>query len=195
MNVVTKYLLVFAAALSLSGCGYNAIQSADEAVNAAHAQVLSVYKKRADLIPNIVEVVKAEASFERSTLEAVVNARAKATQVTLPANATPEQVKAFMEAQKEVGSGLSRLLAVAESYPQLKANAGFQDLRRQLEQVETQATAVRNKYIRSIQSYNTLVRGFPVNLTAKMFGHKEKPQVQFEDEAVIKNSPRVQFGG
>ncbi len=193
MKRILTWLGACLTALSLTGCGYNSIQSADEAVKAAHAQVLSVYQKRADLIPNIVEVVKAEASFEKTTLEAVVNARAKATQVTLPANATEAEAKAFMEAQKAVGSGLARLLVVAESYPQLKANAGFKDLRRQLEEVESQATAVRNKYIRSIQAYNGLVRKFPVNLTAAVFGYEKKAQVQFEDEAALRKAPQVKF--
>lgn len=192
-TTMVKWLCAAFAALLLSGCGYNSIQKADEAVSAAHAQVLSVYKKRADLIPNLVEVVKGEASFEKSTLEAVVQARAKATQVTLPENATEAQMKAFMDAQKAVGSGLARLLAVAESYPTLKANQGFRDLARQLEEVENQSTAVRNKYIRTIQAYNMLVRQFPVNMTAAMFGYDKKQQLQFEDEATIKKVPQVKF--
>lgn len=180
-------------ALSLTGCGYNGIQRLDEEVKSSQAQVLSVYKKRADLIPNIVETVKGEASFEKSTLEAVVNARSKATQITPPENATPEQMEAFLKAQKELGSGLGRLLAISENYPNLKSNAGFADLRRQLGEVETQATAARNKYIRSIRNYNSHVRQFPVNLTAMMFGYETKPQVQFEDEAELKKTPQVKF--
>jgi LemA protein len=178
---------------TLQGCGYNTIQAQDEAVNAAHSQLLSVYKKRADLIPNLVEVVKGEANFEKSTLEAVVNARAKATQITLPADASPEQVKAFMAAQKEVGTGLARLLAVAENYPQLKANAGFADLRKQLGEIESQATAARNKYIRSIQAYNVTVRNWFNWVGVSMSGAKVKQQMQFEDELAIKQTPQVKF--
>ena len=178
---------------TLQGCGYNTIQAQDEAVNATHSQLLSVYKKRADLIPNLVEVVKGEANFEKSTLEAVVNARAKATQVILPTDASPEQVKAFMAAQKEVGTGLARLLAVSENYPQLKANAGFADLRKQLGEVESQATAARNKYIRSIQAYNVTVRNWWNWIGVSMSGAKVKQQMQFEDEAAIKQTPQVKF--
>ena len=178
---------------TLQGCGYNTIQAQDEAVNAAHSQLLSVYKKRADLIPNLVEIVKGEANFEKSTLEAVVNARAKATQATLPADASPEQVKAFMTAQKEVGTGLARLLAVAENYPQLKANAGFADLRKQLGEIEAQATAARNKYIRSIQAYNVTVRNWLNWVGVSLSGAKVKQQMQFEDEATIKQTPQVKF--
>lgn len=193
MKKILQWLSAGLLVLSLSGCGYNTIQAQDEAVNAAHAQLLSVYKKRADLIPNLVEVVKGEANFEKSTLEAVVNARAKATQLTLPADATPEQVKTFMAAQKEVGTGLARLLVVSENYPNLKANAGFADLRRQLGEVEAQATAARNKYIRSIQAYNVTVRNWLNWLGVAISGAKVKQQMQFEDEATIKQAPQVKF--
>lgn len=193
MKQIITWLGAVVFALSLTGCGYNSIQVADEAVNASHAQVLSVYKKRADLIPNLVEVVKGYAAHEQKVFIDVAEARAKAGQVTLPKDATPEQMKVFVDVQKSLGGSLSRLLAVAENYPQLKANEGFRDLQKQLEEVENQATAVRNKYIRSIQTYNSLVRQFPVNLTAAVFGYDKKPQVQFEDEAVIKKAPEVKF--
>lgn len=193
MKKLSLWLSMSLVAFYLTGCGYNSIQNLDEGVNASHAQLLSVYKKRADLIPNIVEVVKAEANFEKSTLEAVVNARAKATQVTLPENATPEQVKTFTDAQKDLSRGLGRLLAVSENYPNLKANAGFADLRRQLSEVEAQATAARNKYIRSIRDYNMVVRNWTSWLGVALSGAKVKPQVQFEDEAEIKKSPQVKF--
>jgi LemA protein len=193
MKKILQWFSAGVIALSLTGCGYNGIQRLDEEVKASQSQVLSVYKKRADLIPNIVEAVKGEATFEKSTLESVVNARAKATQVTPPENATPEQMEAFMKAQKELGSGLGRLLAVSENYPNLKSNAGFADLRKQLGEVEAQATAARNKYIRSIRNYNTHVRQFPVNLTAAVFGYGQKPQMQFEDEAELKKAPQVKF--
>lgn len=177
----------------LSGCGYNAIQRQDETVNSHHAQLLSVYKKRADLIPNLVEVVKGYAVHEKGVFTEVTESRAKVGQVTLPINATPEQLKAFMDAQKQMASVLSRLIAVSENYPQLKADASFRDLQRQLDEVETQATAARNRYIRSIQNYNSLVRQFPNNLTAMIFGYKPKQQMQFEDEKEIKVTPKVKF--
>jgi LemA protein len=182
-------------ALALGGCGYNDFQRLDETVKANQARIYNVYQKRADLIPNIVATVKGEANFEQETLTKVIEARARATQVTLPdpKQATPEQMQAFVEAQKQVGSGLARLLAVSENYPNLKANAGFADLRRQLSEVETQATAARNIYIKSVRDYNVLARGFPTNLTAKMFGYEAKPQIQFEDEAAIKKTPQVKF--
>lgn len=193
MKTIMAWISFAILLVTLQGCGYNTIQAQDEAVNAAHSQLLSVYKKRADLIPNLVEVVKGEANFEKSTLEAVVNARTKATQVTLPADASPEQVKAFMAAQKEVGTGLARLLAVAENYPQLKANAGFADLRKQLGEIESQATAARNKYIRSIQAYNVTVRNWLNWVGVSISGAKVKQQMQFEDEAAIKQTPQVKF--
>ncbi|MDO8523622.1 MAG: LemA family protein [bacterium] len=189
----TIVLAVAVLFLTLSGCGYNTIQNQDEGVKSAHAQVLSVYKKRADLIPNLVEVVKGFAAQEKSVLVGVTEARAKATQVTLPADATPQQMKAFLDSQKALGASLGRLLAVAEAYPQLKSDVGFLNLQRQLDEVESQATAARNKYIRSIRQYNITVRSFPVNLTAMFFGYKEKPQMQFEDEQAIKKTPQVKF--
>lgn len=193
MKKIWQWLTVSIIALFLSSCGYNRIQSLDEEVKSSQSQVLSVHKKRADLIPNIVEAVKGEANFEKSTLENVVNARAKATQVTPPENATPEQMETFMRAQKELGSGIGRLLAVSENYPNLKANTAFADLRKQLGEVEAQATAARNKYIRSIRNYNTHIRQFPVNMTAAMFSYAQKPQMQFEDEAELKKVPQVKF--
>lgn len=192
---VLQWLGAILIALSMSGCGYNQFQNLDEAVTANQSRVLNVYQKRADLIPNIVATVQGETSFEKETLIKVVEARAKATQVTPPDfdKATPEQMKKFVEAQKEIGSGLARLLAVSENYPNLKANAAFADLRRQLTEVESQATAARGMYIKSIRDYNVLARSFPTNLTAAIFGYKIKPQIQFEDEAAIKKTPQVKF--
>lgn len=190
-----KWLALGFVTLVLGGCGYNDFQRLDEAVSANQARVLNVYQKRADLIPNIVATVKGEANFEQETLTKVIEARSRATQVTPPdpAKATPEQMQAFVEAQREVGSGLARLLVVAESYPNLKANAGFADLRKQLNEVETQATAARNIYIKSIRDYNVLARSFPTNLTAGVFGYQPKPQIKFEDEASITKPPEVKF--
>ncbi len=196
MRMLRALLLIVVTAV-LAGCGYNEIQSRDEAVKAAWAEVLSQYKRRADLIPNIVETVKGEADFERGTLTQVIEARAKATSI----QATPELINdpaalaRFQQAQGELSSALSRLMAVVENYPNLKANQGFQDLRTQLEGSENRITVARNRFIQATQSYNTLVRQFPVNLTAMVFGYKEKAQFAVENEAAIKDAPKVDFGG
>jgi LemA protein len=192
-----RVLLALLAAGVLAGCGYNEIQSKDEAVKAAWAEVISQYQRRADLIPNIVETVKGEADFERGTLTQVIEARAKATSI----QATPELLNdpaalaRFQAAQGELSSALSRLLAVVENYPNLKANQGFQDLRTQLEGTENRITVARNRYIKATQDYNVLVRQFPVNLTAMVFGYKEKAQFTVENEAAIQTAPKVDFGG
>ncbi len=181
----------------LAGCGYNDIQSKDEAVKAAWSEVLSQYQRRADLIPNIVNTVKGEANFEQETLTRVIEARAKATSI----QATPELVndpaalQKFQQAQGELSSALSRLMVVVERYPDLKTNAGFQDLRTQLEGTENRITVARNRYIKSTLDYNVLVRQFPVNLTAMVFGYKEKAQFAVENEAAISKPPTVDFGG
>ena len=195
MTLLRTLLAVLAASL-LAGCGYNEIQSKDEAVKAAWAEVISQYQRRADLIPNIVETVKGEASFEQETLTRVIEARAKATSI----QATPELVndpaalQRFQAAQGELSSALSRLMVVVERYPDLKANAGFQDLRTQLEGTENRITVARNRFIKANQDYNVLVRQFPVNLTAMVFGYKEKAQFTVENEAAVQKAPTVDFG-
>jgi LemA protein len=192
-----RTLLVALFASLLAGCGYNEIQSKDEGVKAAWAEVISQYQRRADLIPNIVETVKGEADFERGTLTRVIEARARATSI----QATPELVNdpaamaKFQAAQGELSSALSRLMVVVENYPNLKANQGFQDLRTQLEGTENRITVARNRYIKATQDYNVLVRQFPVNLTAMVFGYKEKAQFTVENEAAIQKAPTVDFGG
>ena len=194
-----KMLRVLLAALLagvLAGCGYNDIQSKDEAVKSAWAEVISQYQRRADLIPNIVNTVKGEANFEQETLTRVIEARAKATSI----QATPELVNnaeamaKFQAAQGELSSALSRLLVTVERYPDLKANQGFQDLRTQLEGTENRITVARNRYIKATQDYNVLVRQFPVNLTAMVFGYKEKAQFTVENEAAVQKAPTVDFG-
>jgi LemA protein len=190
--------IVLAALLTsvLAGCGYNEIQSKDEAVKSAWAEVVSQYQRRADLIPNIVNTVKGEASFEQETLTRVIEARAKATAI----QATPELVNnaeamaKFQQAQGELSSALSRLLVTVERYPDLKANQGFQDLRTQLEGTENRITVARNRFIKATQDYNVLVRQFPVNLTAMVFGYKEKAQFTVENEAAVQKAPTVDFG-
>lgn len=189
-------LLAVALASVLAGCGYNEIQAKDEAVKAAWAEVLSQYQRRADLIPNIVNTVKGEANFEQETLTRVVEARAKATSI----QATPELINdpaalaRFQQAQGELSSALSRLLVVVENYPNLKTNQGFQDLRTQLEGTENRIGIARNRFIKATQEYNVLVRQFPVNLTAMVFGYREKPQFAVENEAELKKAPTVDFG-
>ncbi len=190
--------IVLAALLAsvLAGCGYNDIQSKDEAIKSAWAEVISQYQRRADLIPNIVNTVKGEANFEQETLTRVIEARAKATSI----QATPELVNnaeamaKFQQAQGELSSALSRLMVVVEKYPDLKANQGFQDLRTQLEGTENRITVARNRFIKATQDYNVLVRQFPVNLTAMVFGYKEKAQFTVENEAAIQKAPTVDFG-
>jgi LemA protein len=184
-----------AASLLLSGCGYNDFQSLDEKSKSAWSEVLNQYQRRADLIPNIVATVKGEASFEQDTLTKVIEARAKATSITM----TPEMVNdpaamaRFQEAQAQMGSALSRLMVVAEQYPNLKANQAFSDLRVQLEGTENRITVARNRYIEAIQSYNVLTRSFPTNLTAMVFGYKTKEGFKVENEAAISAPPKVDF--
>ena len=192
-----RTVLAFLLASVLAGCGYNEIQSKDEGVKAAWAEVISQYQRRADLIPNIVNTVKGEANFEQETLTRVIEARARATSI----QATPELVNdaaamaKFQQAQGELSSALSRLMVVVEKYPDLKANQGFQDLRTQLEGTENRITVARNRYIKATQDYNVLVRQFPVNLTAMVFGYKEKAQFTVENEAAVQKAPTVDFGG
>jgi len=187
-------LLIFSA--FSGGCGYNTLQTTDEQVKASWAEVLSQYQRRADLIPNLVETVKGFAAQERDVLLGVTNARAKVGSI----QATPELVNdpqafaRFAQAQGELSSSLSRLLVVAENYPQLKSDANFRDLQAQLEGTENRITVARKRYIDSVREYNVVVRSFPSNLTAMMFGHKEKPQFTVENEKEISKPPKVDFG-
>lgn len=192
-----RVLAVLATAMWLSGCGYNAIQTKDESVKAAWAEVLSQYQRRADLIPNIVNSIKGETTFEQDTLTKVIDARAKATsiQATPELVNNPEAFKKFTEAQGELSSALSRLLVTVERYPDLKSNAGFQDLRTQLEGTENRIGIARNRYIKGVQDYNSFVRQFPENLTAMVFGYKPLPQFAVENEQAIQTPPTVDFGG
>jgi LemA protein len=183
-------------ALALSGCGYNEFQQLDEQVKARWSEVLNQYQRRADLIPNIVATVKGEADFEQTTLTQVIEARAKATsiQVTPETLNNPEAFNRFQQAQGELSGALSRLMAVAENYPNLKANQAFQDLRVQLEGTENRITVARNQYIQSVQQYNVLRRSFPTNLTAMVFGYDVKPTFTVANEAQISAPPTVDFG-
>ncbi len=190
-----RWLLAFLAALSLTGCGYNDFQRLDEESKAAWSQVLNQYQRRADLVPNIVATVKGESTFEQETLTKVVEARAKATsiQVTPETLNNPEAFKKFQTAQGELGSALSRLMAVSESYPNLKSNQGFSDLRVQLEGTENRIAVARDRYIKTVQAYNILVRSLPSNLTAMVFGYKTKAEFTVENEAAIAKPPTVDF--
>jgi len=177
------------AALWIVGCGYNDIQARDEAVTASWAEVTNQYQRRADLIPNLVETVQGAADFERETLEAVVEARANATRIQV----TPElleneaALQQFLEAQGQLSSALSRLFAVAESYPTLRASDAFRDLQAQLEGTENRIAVARGRYIDSVRSYNTLVRSFPVLITAKVIG--AGPKATFEARADVGDRP------
>jgi LemA protein len=189
--------IAFAACLSmlLTGCGYNRFQALDEQTSAAWSEVLNQYQRRADLVPNIVATVKGEAAFEQETLTKVIEARAKATsiQVTPATLNDPAAFSKFQAAQGELGSALSRLMAVSERYPDLKANQGFRDLRVQLEGTENRITVARNRYIQTVQDYNVLARSFPSNLTAMLFGYKVKPNFAVANEAQISAPPVVDF--
>ncbi len=182
-------------ALLLTGCGYNDFQRLDEQSKAAWSEVLNQYQRRSDLIPNIVNTVKGEASFEQDTLTKVVEARAKATSMTVTPETlnNPEAFKKFQAAQGELSSALSRLMAVTENYPNLKANQGFRDLRVQLEGTENRITVARDRYIKTIADYNVLTRSFPTNLTAMMFSYATKPSFTVANEAAISAPPTVDF--
>ena len=194
-RIVLRLAAAFAVAASLvlGGCGYNDIQSRDEQTKSAWSEVLNQYQRRADLIPNLVETVKGYAAQEREVLTAVTEARSRVGQVQVnPADAG--SLKQFEDAQRSMGSALSRLLVVAENYPQLKSDANFRDLQAQLEGTENRITVARKRYIEAIQQYNTLVRRFPVNLTAMVFSYEVKPQFAVENEAAISKPPAVNFG-
>jgi LemA protein len=186
--------MAFALLFATSGCGYNRVQGADEQVKAAWAEVANQYQRRADLIPNLVASVKGAADFERETLEAVVNARARATsiQATPELVNDPEAFKRFEAAQGELSGALARLLVAVERYPDLKANANFRDLQAQLEGTENRIAVARNRYIDSVAEYNKLVRFFPTNLTARfLLGMSVRPT--FEARAGAEQPPEVKF--
>ncbi len=191
-----KLFLALLATLSLSGCGYNEFQRLDEAVTASWAEVVNNYQRRADLIPNLVNTVKGAADFEKSTLEAVVNARASVGQlkVTPEVLNDPAALANFEKAQASLSSALSRLLVVAEQYPQLKATEAFRDLASQLEGAENRITVARGRFIKAVEAFNVSVRTFPNNLTAMIFGYKPKPNFTVANEKEISVAPKVDFG-
>lgn len=196
MRTIWRNAFIVVMLLGLSGCGYNKFQTLDEEVKAHWSEVLNQYQRRADLVPNLVNTVKGYASHEREVLEQVTEARSRVGSI----QATPELVadeaamSRFLEAQGQMTSALSRLLVVAENYPQLKADANFRDLQAQLEGTENRITVARNRYIQAVKEYNVTVRSFPSNLTAMMFGYETKPSFAVEDEKAIAAPPKVDFG-
>ena len=193
MRRFAMFALLLAMTGLLGGCGYNSIQQKDEAVNAAWSQVLNVYKRRADLVPNLVATVKGYASHEERVFTEVTNARAKVGSININAD-DPASLAQFQQAQGELQSAIGRLLVVSENYPQLKADQNFLQLQAQLEGTENRITVERQRYIQTVQDYNTYIRQFPVNLTAMMFGYKPKPNFTVENEAQIQQPPTVDFG-
>ena len=191
LGVIASIML----ALFLGGCGVNDIPRLDEAVKAAWGQVQNQYQRRADLVPNLVETVKGYAGHERETLEAVINARARATQTTISADVltNPEAFKQFQQNQQALSGALGRLLAVSESYPQLKADAQFQQLMVQLEGTENRIAVARRDYIQSVQAYNTEIRTFPGVIWASTLYRDAKAKESFVAEAGAERAPRVNF--
>lgn len=182
-------------ALSLTGCGYNTLQSNDEQIKASWSEVVNQYQRRADLVPNLVNTVKGVAAQEKDVLLGVTNARAKvgSIQATPELINSPEAFAKFEAAQAELSGSLSRLLVVSENYPQLKSDANFRDLQAQLEGTENRITVARNRYIKSVQEFNVTVRSFPSNLTAMAFGYEPKPNFAVENEREISTAPKVDF--
>lgn len=190
-----RVLLAVLLVLLLSGCGYNAIQQKDESVKAAWSEVINQYQRRADLVPNLVSTVKGYAAHEERVLTEVTEARAKVGQIQITPQTLndPQAMAKFQAAQGELSGALSRLMAVSENYPDLKANTLFQTLQAQLEGTENRITVARNRYVQAVQDYNSYVRQFPQNLTAKMFGYQVKPNFSVANEAAISTAPTVQF--
>ena len=188
--------MLLSATLGLTGCGYNQFQSLDEDAKASWSEVLNQYQRRADLVPNLVATVKGYAEHEEKVLTEVADARSKvgSMQVTKEVLNDPEAFAKFQAAQGQLTSALSRLMAVAENYPNLKADQGFRDLQAQLEGTENRVTVARNRFIESVKNYNVAVRSFPNNLTAMMFGYKAKPSFTVENEKQISTAPKVEFG-
>lgn len=191
MLKISALLLV----LSLTGCGYNTFQSLDEEAKASWSEVLNQYQRRADLVPNLVNVVKGYAAHEEKVLTEVADARARVGSIQASPELIndPEAFAKFQAAQGELTSALSRLLVVSENYPNLKADQGFRDLQAQLEGTENRITVARNRYIDAIKNYNVAVRSFPQNLTAMMFDYKTKPSFSVDNEKAISVAPAVNF--
>lgn len=191
-KVITFWFGCLLALLSLNSCSYNSMVEKDEAVSAAWSNVETQYQRRADLIPNLVNTVKGYARHESSTLEAVVAARSRATQVTIDAdNLTPEKMAEYQRAQGEISTALGKLLALTENYPDLKANENFSELQAQLEGTENRITEARKRFNEAVRDYNTYIRSFPHNVVAGMFGFGKKEN--FKADSGAANAPKVQF--
>jgi LemA protein len=196
MKRLLSALILVIATLGVGGCGYNTMQAGDQQVKAAWAEVVNQYQRRTDLVPNLVNTVKGFAAQEQTVLLGVTNARSKVGSI----QATPELIndpaafQKFRAAQGELTSALSRLMVVVEKYPELKSDKNFLELQAQLEGTENRIAVARNRYIKAVQEYNTTVVQFPTNLTAMMFGLKEKPQFTVENEKEISTAPKVDFG-
>ena len=188
-----RLILLMVLAAMLSGCGYNQIQQKDEAVNAGWSEVLNQYKRRADLVPNLVNTVKGYAAHEQQVLTAVTEARSRVGAIEVDAG-DPASLERFQQAQGELSSALSRLMVVVENYPNLKADQGFLNLQTQLEGTENRITVARGRYIQLVQDYNTYIRSFPQNLVAKMFGYGVRPNFTVENERALQEAPEVDFG-
>lgn len=192
MKYFVRAILATIIAALLSSCSYNSMVEADENINAQWAKVENQYQRRADLIPNLVNTVKGYAAHESETLEAVIAARSKATQITVdPANLTEENLQKYQEAQGELSSALGKLLAITENYPDLKANQNFLELQAQLEGTENRIATERSRYTDAVNAYNKKIRKFPALITAKIFGFDAKPQ--FKAEASATQAPTVEF--
>lgn len=192
MKYFVRAILATIIAALLSSCSYNSMVEADENINAQWAKVENQYQRRADLVPNLVNTVKGYAAHESETLEAVIAARSKATQITVdPANLTEENLQKYQEAQGELSSALGKLLAITENYPDLKANQNFLELQAQLEGTENRIATERSRYTDAVNAYNKKIRKFPALITAKIFGFNAKPQ--FKAEASATQAPTVEF--
>ncbi|OOQ57699.1 LemA family protein [Mucilaginibacter pedocola] len=185
-------LAIMVGAMSLSSCSYNSMVTADENIKSKWGEVQTQYQRRADLIPNLVSTVKGEANFEKGTLTAVVEARAKATSVQVDAaTLTPENIQKYQEAQGQLSAALGKLLNITENYPTLRANEAFRGLQAQLEGTENRISVARRDFNEAVQAYNSKIRAFPANITAKMFGFKEKGY--FQADAGSEKAPSVNF--
>lgn len=195
---MSRWLGIFGMALVaifMSGCGYNSIQAADEEVNASWSEVLNQYQRRADLVPQLVKSVDAYMRQERDVLTQVTEARSKvgSLQVTVDQLDDPAALARFQEAQGQLTSALSRLIAVSENYPQLKSDGLFRDLMTQLEGTENRISVARGRYVKSVQAYNVLVRQFPAVITAKVLGYAPKANFTVADEAAVSRAPEIRF--
>ncbi len=191
-KIIRNLIVAVISMVSLNSCSYNEMVEKEEAVATAWSNVEVQYQRRSDLIPNLVSTVKGYAQHEQNTLQAVMEARSKATQITVDAaNLTPEKIKEYQQAQGAISSALGKLLSITENYPELKANENFSELQAQLEGTENRITEARRRYNESVQTYNVLVRKFPNNLFAKMFGFEKKEN--FAAESGSEKAPEVKF--